>query len=101
MILELLTAVTFFLGGVAAFSAAYPLLLTALAWVTRIRQKPITFKGPPTTRFAILVPAHDEEVLIGRLLTSLRDIDSIFMKNHRIVIGECYRSTIKTYCSIY
>src|SRR5690349_17988522 len=31
--------------------------------------------GPAARRFAVLVPAHNEEALIGRLLTSLHQLD--------------------------
>ena len=32
-------------------------------------------QGAPTTRFAILIPAHDEELVIGRLLDSVNKLD--------------------------
>jgi cellulose synthase/poly-beta-1,6-N-acetylglucosamine synthase-like glycosyltransferase len=32
-------------------------------------------KGTPATRFAILIPAHEEELVIGRLLLSIYDLD--------------------------
>src|SRR5215212_6314913 len=32
-------------------------------------------QGAPFTRFAILIPAHEEELVIGRLLDSLNGLD--------------------------
>ncbi len=52
--------------------AAYLLLLTFAALLSRRTVPP---PGPSTRRFAVLVPAHDEEVVIGRLLRSLAALD--------------------------
>lgn len=65
-------------GALTAISAAlallslYLLALTALALTARPRApRP----GPAQRRFAILVPAHDEEPVIARLLRSLAHLD--------------------------
>jgi cellulose synthase/poly-beta-1,6-N-acetylglucosamine synthase-like glycosyltransferase len=52
--------------------AAYLLLITVAALAAR-RAAPLP--GPAQRRFAILIPAHDEEQVIGRLLRSLRSLD--------------------------
>ena len=51
-----------------AVVAAYLLILSAAACARR----PAPPSGPARRRFAILVPAHDEAAVIGRLLASLR-----------------------------
>jgi len=51
---------------------AYWLILLATHWFSSARPLP---QGPQSTRFAIIVPAHDEELLIGRLLESIRNQD--------------------------
>lgn len=56
-----------FAGGVAALGAAGYLLLLALAALL-YRPAP---KGPALASLVVLVPAHDEELLIGRTVTSL------------------------------
>jgi cellulose synthase/poly-beta-1,6-N-acetylglucosamine synthase-like glycosyltransferase len=52
-------------------ASGYLLVLTIAATLAR-RRGPLP--DPNTRRFAILVPAHDEEVLIGRLLANLREL---------------------------
>lgn len=66
-------------GGRVAIAvvALYLSLLTGAAWWWRLRA---TGAGPnapagPQRRFAILIPAHDEERLIGRTLQSLANQD--------------------------
>lgn len=54
------------------FVSAYLLLLTVAALAGRRRS---VAAGPGGRRFAVLVPAHNEELLLGRLLNSLREID--------------------------
>src|SRR4029079_13516667 len=49
------------------------LLLLAIASLRRLRQ--CGEPAPPVTRFAVIVPAHDEELVIGRLLGSINDLD--------------------------
>jgi 1,2-diacylglycerol 3-beta-glucosyltransferase len=66
-----IVAVTVVAGMLSAL-AAYLVLLTVAALVTsRVPPRP----GPGKRRFAILVPAHNEEPVIGRLLGSLAKID--------------------------
>ncbi len=65
----LLTILTILLEALLALMVAYLLLLTLGALFGR-RTTPRT--GQPQTRFAILVPAHNEERLLPELLASLR-----------------------------
>jgi cellulose synthase/poly-beta-1,6-N-acetylglucosamine synthase-like glycosyltransferase len=60
------------LTAAQALVVAYLLVLTAAAFVAR-REGPTA--GAPTRRFAILIPAHNEEALIGRLLLNLQQLD--------------------------
>ncbi|HEY3057957.1 MAG TPA: glycosyltransferase family 2 protein [Chloroflexota bacterium] len=55
-----------------ALLAGYLLLLTLAALFGR---RALPAAGPATRRFAVLVPAHDEELVIGRLLRSLSAVD--------------------------
>jgi len=55
-----------------ALLAAYLLLLTLVAWVAPRRPPP---PGPARRRFAVLIPAHDEELVLPRLLRSLDALD--------------------------
>jgi cellulose synthase/poly-beta-1,6-N-acetylglucosamine synthase-like glycosyltransferase len=55
-----------------ALASAYVVWLTLLALVARKTNPP---PGPGTRRFAVLVPAHNEEPVIGRLLRSLSKVD--------------------------
>lgn len=55
---------------------AYLLALTALAWRSHRRGAGATPTSVDAThRFGILVPAHDEEALIGETVRSLADLD--------------------------
>lgn len=49
------------------------LLLLAVAGLRRLRQ--VGEHDPPATRFAVIVPAHEEELVIGRLLASINNLD--------------------------
>ena len=72
-------------GGVGATAAVplalspltgYLLVLTGAAWWARRSDRHVTpIRDQPTTRFAILVPAHDEERLIATTVRSLLEID--------------------------
>src|SRR5438874_1515400 len=42
---------------------------------TAYRLLPTRTGAAPATRFAILIPAHEEELVIGRLLVSINDLD--------------------------
>ena len=59
-------------GGWLALTTGYLLLLTAAALLGP-RRAPAA--GPARRRFALLVPAHDEEALLPRLLASVRAVD--------------------------
>ncbi len=58
-------------SGLLALQSAYLVTLSVAALVRR----PLPPPGPGRRRFAILVPAHDEEAVIGRLLSSLARLD--------------------------
>ena len=60
-------------GGVLLAMIGYLLLLTAAAWRTT-QQTKLPATGP-THRFALLVPAHDEEKLLPALLENMRQLD--------------------------
>ena len=54
----------------------YLLVLTGAAWWARLNGHHVTpIRDVPATRFAILVPAHDEERLIAATVRSLLEID--------------------------
>ena len=63
-----LAQVVFALAGVAAAGAAGYLVVLAFASFGR---RPLE-AAPPRSRIAVLVPAHDEAVLVGRCVTSLQ-----------------------------
>ncbi len=67
----LAAALTLIALGLLLF-AAYLLLLTVAALASRRTVPP---PGPAQRRFALLIPAHDEELVIARLLRSLDDLD--------------------------
>jgi cellulose synthase/poly-beta-1,6-N-acetylglucosamine synthase-like glycosyltransferase len=56
-----------------ALPVAYLLVLTAAAW-RAARRTPLALE-PAARRFAILVPAHNEELLLPATLVSLQEID--------------------------
>lgn len=60
------------LAGAAFLAAGYLCGLTLVALVGRPQLPP---DGPARRRFAILIPAHNEEALLGRLLRSLQQLD--------------------------
>ena len=51
--------------------AAMAAYLSALSLAAVLGRRPVPPPGPRTRRFALLVPAHDEAAVIGRLLESL------------------------------
>ena len=51
------------------------LLILSVAAVLRRRVEELSYAEAPVRRFAILIPAHNEAALIGRLLESLRALD--------------------------
>jgi 1,2-diacylglycerol 3-beta-glucosyltransferase len=69
ILLPLTAALTVVLAG-QLLLVAYLLLLTLLAMATPSRPPP----GPGTRRFALLIPAHNEAAVIGRLLSSVADL---------------------------
>jgi cellulose synthase/poly-beta-1,6-N-acetylglucosamine synthase-like glycosyltransferase len=69
--------------GVAAVAAQLPIAamsaylgtITAAAWLAVIRGRHRTsVRADPTTRFVVMIPAHDEERLIGATLDSLHHV---------------------------
>lgn len=68
-------AISAFIAACAAYLA---LLTAAAAWAARRRPAAaaaaVIADGPPTV-FAVVVPAHDEEAVIGRTIEALRAID--------------------------
>ena len=56
-----------------AVPVAYLLVLTAAAWFAT-RRMPLTL-APATNQFAILIPAHNEELLLPATLASLQQVD--------------------------
>ena len=61
------------LGGRVALAsiAGYLTVLTVAAWTARPGETKPGVPGEPTRRFRVLIPAHDEERLIGATLASL------------------------------
>ncbi|HEX2034105.1 MAG TPA: glycosyltransferase family 2 protein [Chloroflexota bacterium] len=61
-------------------SSLYLVLLTAAGLLAHLSRRPTAGHasgagGRPAQRFAVLVPAHNEALLIGRLLDNLRSLD--------------------------
>ncbi len=48
--------------------------LTAISWMVS-RQRAVTDPGAPVTRFAVVVPAHDEAATIATMLRSMAAVD--------------------------
>ncbi len=69
--LAVLAGVAVLTAGVA-LASAYVIFLTMVAALARKSAPP---PGPGQRRFAILVPAHNEEPVIGRLLRSLETLE--------------------------
>ena len=59
-------------AAAVAVPSAYLLVLTVAGLLPRKRRPE---SGAPETRFAILVPAHDEEAGIGRTLKAFETLD--------------------------
>ncbi|MGE3328614.1 MAG: glycosyltransferase family 2 protein, partial [Acidimicrobiia bacterium] len=55
--------------------AAYLTTLTALAWRAQRAHRSVPTRTEPTTRFAVLVPAHNESSLIAETVSKLRLLD--------------------------
>jgi cellulose synthase/poly-beta-1,6-N-acetylglucosamine synthase-like glycosyltransferase len=56
-------------------STALSLYLLLLAVASLRRPVPASVRGTSATRFEILVPAHEEELVIGKLLDSVNELD--------------------------
>lgn len=81
--------------AILALFSSYLLLLTGVAWFRKSTGRAQTdLPARPTTRFLILVPAHDEERLIGTTMRSLRALD--YPKNMysvHVVADNCVDAT--------
>lgn len=77
---------------------AYLTAVTAAAWWKRWRGQPVTPTArEPSTRFAFLVPAHDEEHLIGDTVRSMLDVDYPHaMREVHVVADHCTDRTVET-----
>ncbi|MEO5952821.1 MAG: glycosyltransferase family 2 protein [Chloroflexia bacterium] len=71
--LALLLALVLALAVIASTLLSLYLLLLAVASLRRYREA--AGQGVPATRFAILIPAHEEELVIGQLLDSVNGLD--------------------------
>ncbi len=63
------------LGAIGAWSFLVGAYLTLLTWAGLAGRAPHPPDGPGRRRFAILIPAHDEELLIAGVLRSLDELD--------------------------
>ena len=68
MLIDILSTLATALASILVVLAGYLTVLTVAAFLNRSRR---AVEGPQTTRFAVLVPAHDEEVLISRTVSNL------------------------------
>jgi cellulose synthase/poly-beta-1,6-N-acetylglucosamine synthase-like glycosyltransferase len=64
--------ILFVLGCYLSLYVGYSLFLCLANWIVKEELKE---EKAPSTRFAVLIPAHNEELLIGRLLESLNEQD--------------------------
>jgi cellulose synthase/poly-beta-1,6-N-acetylglucosamine synthase-like glycosyltransferase len=74
--LEFVTVMLAPAGAVLAVFSAYELFFLVVSVVARFGATPrVQPEGQPGTRFCILIPAHNEELLIGDLVDSVRRSD--------------------------
>ena len=59
------------LFAAAAYLTFYACYLLLLLVASLIPSKKFAVEGKQTTRFGIVIPAHDEEMFLGRLLSAL------------------------------
>ena len=85
MRLSLLFALLTLLAVALLLIAGYLVILTLAALFGRTSAPS---PGSATRRFAILIPAHHEEALIGRLLENLRDLDYPKSGYHVYVVAD-------------
>lgn len=74
MLLAALNIALVVVGLAVAASTAYLLVLTLASCIGQVTRRAPRAQTP-THRFAVLVPAHNEQALIERLLDSLADVD--------------------------
>jgi cellulose synthase/poly-beta-1,6-N-acetylglucosamine synthase-like glycosyltransferase len=72
MLFDMLSTLLAVLAAGLLLVTGYLVVLTVAALFARAAGPP---PGPGTRRFAIVIPAHNEEALLGRLLASLRRLD--------------------------
>ncbi|MCK4820606.1 glycosyltransferase, partial [bacterium] len=78
-------AILVLLLGYISFTVAYNYLLAGAYFF--IREK-VQKKTTPQRVFCILIPAHDEELLLGRLLESLKHLDYPGEKYEIVVVAD-------------
>jgi 1,2-diacylglycerol 3-beta-glucosyltransferase len=78
-------------GGLAV-PVGYLAVLTASAWIASARRT--TVRAAPATRFAVLVPAHDEEEMIADTLASLARLEHERYSVH-VVADHCTDGTVE------
>lgn len=66
---------TILLACALIVGTAVSLYLLLLAMASLRRPKQVVEQDAPSSRFAILIPAHEEELVIGRLLESVNQLD--------------------------
>ncbi len=74
--MEAIVVVLWIIGGLLGFFTLHTVLLvlfSAVYYIVHKNRKPVD--GRCENRFAIIVPAHNEELLIGDVVKSLMDID--------------------------
>ncbi len=73
MVLSLIQVILLLMQILLIGLVSYLLLLTIAAWYAS--RQPAPQSGEQTNRFLILVPAHNEELLLPELLANLRQLD--------------------------
>ena len=68
-------------GVVLILMVSYLLVLTLAAWLTPVGKR--RTQGPARHRFLFLIPAHNEEQLLPKLLTNLNQLD--YPQSHYVV----------------
>lgn len=79
-----LTLLILFLGYIS-FSIAYTYLLAVAYFFIREKKRN---KSVPQKAFCILIPAHNEELLLGRLIDSLKHLDYPSTKYKVVVVAD-------------
>lgn len=72
--MSLVISIAWVLAGVVAVAAAYRALFAA-AFLLLPKPDQSTADMPAPERFVVLIPAHDEELLIGEVIRTIREAD--------------------------